>query len=153
MTRLLIVFFVVILVSESYSQKSNDVNWLAGTWVINTARGKMIETWKVTSDSTVAGKSFFIKINSDTIPQEQINFIFSNGSWKYIPLVQDQNEGKPVIFDIIYIKGNEFIAENPTHDFPQRISYRLIENKLYASIEGSRNGKYAKQNFDFVKEK
>jgi hypothetical protein len=43
----------------------------------------------------------------------------------------------------------EFICENPSHDFPQRIAYRRIENDLFASIEGRKNNKYSKQNYDF----
>ena len=51
---------------------------------------------------------------------------------------------------MIFISGLEFIAENPAHDFPQRIQYRRIGEKLYASIEGKNGDKYGKINFDYV---
>jgi hypothetical protein len=109
-----------------------------------------MENWEVINDSTLAGKSFFIKDNKDTIPQETIELTFRNGTWNYIPTAIGQNNNQPVAFRVIFQKGSEFIAENPAHDFPQRIAYRRIKNQLFASIEGRMNGKYGKQNFDFL---
>lgn len=134
------------------AQKAEQVKWMAGTWKINTGNGAIVEQWKTINDSTLAGISYFVKGNTDTIPQETIELSFRNGEWHYIPTVKNQNNAQPVPFKIIFLKAQEFIAENPAHDFPQRIAYRRIGNRIYASIEGRRNGKYGKQNFDFVAE-
>jgi Domain of unknown function (DUF6265) len=134
------------------AQKSEQMKWMVGTWKINTGNGIIVEQWQIANDSTLSGKSYFIKNNTDTIPQETIELSCRNGDWHYIPTVKNQNNNQPVAFKIIFLRGTEFISENPAHDFPQRIAYRRIKNQLFASIEGKRNGKYGKQNFDFVTE-
>jgi Domain of unknown function (DUF6265) len=128
------------------------MKWMVGSWKINTGSGSIVEQWQITNDSTLSGKSYFVKNGTDTIPQETIELAFRNGDWFYIPTVKNQNNGHPVSFKVILLKGPEFISENPAHDFPQRIAYRRIKNQLFASIEGRRNGNYGKQNFDFITE-
>lgn len=131
------------------AQQSNEMKWMQGTWKIIAGNNLIIEKWLVADDSTLQGKSMFIKNGTDTIPQETIELAYRNGNWYYIPTVQNQNNSLPVSFVVIFQKGTEFISENQTHDFPQRISYRRIKQQLFASIEGRKNGRYGKQNFDF----
>jgi hypothetical protein len=147
-----IVFIAVLFLTSTllHAQKADSFKWMEGSWKINTGKGIIVEKWKMVNDSTLAGKSFFVKEGKDTIPQETIELSFRNGSWSYIPTVIGQNNNQPVEFRIIFQKGTEFIAENPAHDFPQRIAYRRIKDQLFANIEGKRNGKYGKQNFDFI---
>ncbi len=148
-------FFLLVLIMSvhfTFAQKSEAMKWITGTWKINAGSGMIIEQWQIANDSTLTGKSFFVKSSTDTTPQETIELSFRTGDWYYIPAVKNQNNARPVSFKIIFLKGTEFISENPAHDFPQRIAYRRIKNLLFASIEGKRNGKYAKQNFDFVAE-
>jgi hypothetical protein len=143
------------------AQKSEQMKWMAGTWKTDIGSGYIIEQWKIINDSTLTGKSFFVqkvrldpptRQQKDTILQETIELAFRNGGWYYIPTVKTQNNAQPVSFKVVFLKGTEFISENPAHDFPQRIAYRRIKNQLFASIEGKKNGKYGKQNFDFISE-
>lgn len=149
-------FFSLVIVIFSASvisaQKTEQLKWMAGTWKINAGSRTIIEQWQIINDSTLSGKSYFVKNGKDTIPQETIELAFRNGDWFYIPAVKNQNNAQPVYFKVIFLKGTEFISENPAHDFPQRIAYRRIKNQLFASIEGRKNGKYGKQNFDFLAE-
>ncbi len=149
MKKLFTALLFIATVHLSFAQKSEQMKWLVGTWKINTGSGMIIEQWQINNDSTLTGKSFFVKGGTDTIPQETIELSFRNGDWHYIPTVKNQNNAQPVSFKIIFLKGTELISENPAHDFPQRIAYRRIKNQLFASIEGRKNGKYGKQNFDF----
>ncbi|MBL7748476.1 MAG: hypothetical protein JNM19_13650 [Chitinophagaceae bacterium] len=131
------------------AQTAEQMKWMAGTWKINAGSGVIVEQWQIINDSTLSGKSMFVKNGTDTIPQETIELAYRSGSWYYIPTVNSQNNALPVQFKVFFLKGTEFISENPSHDFPQRIAYRRIKNQLFASIEGRKNGKYGKQNFDF----
>lgn len=142
--------FICLISTAAFSQKSAQLAWITGVWKINTGKGMVIEQWQVLNDSTLQGRSMFVKNGTDTLPQESIELVYKNGDWFYIPTVASQNNALPVSFKIILLKGAEFISENPTHDFPQRIAYRRINNQLLASIEGRKNGKYGKQNFDFT---
>jgi hypothetical protein len=64
----------------------------------------------------------------------------------------DQNKSQEVIFEIKKGEQNKFIAENLTHDYPQRICYELkTSNKLYAKIEGVKNGKEKNAEWVFKK--
>lgn len=134
------------------AQQSESMKWMVGTWKIATPGGTVIETWQLANDSTLVGKSSFVKSKTETIPQETMELAYRGGDWYYIPTVQNQNNAQPVRFKVIFAKGTEFISENPAHDFPQRIAYRRIKQSLFASIEGKKNGRYGKQNFDFVAE-
>ncbi len=150
--RKLIIIIGMFTIVHSYAQKSEQLKWMTGTWKINAGIGTIVEQWQITNDSTLTGKSVFVKNNTDTIPQESIELAYRNGSWYFISTVQGQNSNQAVSFKVIFLKGTEFISENQAHDFPQRIAYRRIKNQLFASIEGKRSGKYGKQNFDFVVE-
>jgi Domain of unknown function (DUF6265) len=145
----LLPFLAFLFTQTAIAQQSTSLKWIVGTWRIATPNGTVIEKWKVANDSTFTGKSFFVKTNGDSIPQETIELRLRKGEWAYVPTVQGQNNNQPTIFKVVFMGKEEFISTNPTHDFPQRIAYRRVKNQLFASIEGSGKGKYGKQNFDF----
>jgi fructose-specific component phosphotransferase system IIB-like protein len=147
--------FLYLIISVAFTftsaaQKSEQMKWMTGTWKMNAGSSVIAVQWQIANDSILTGKSYFIKDGKDTIPQETIEMANRNGDWYYIPTVKNQNNAQPVYFKVIFLEAIEFISENPAHDFPQRIAYRRIKNQLFASIEGRQNGKYGKQNFDFL---
>lgn len=144
------IFSFLLISALANAQKATQFSWLVGTWKMNARSGYVIEQWKQLNDSTFRGKSLFVKAPGDSMLQESIELSFRKGEWSYNPTVVDQNNRQPVKFQVIFIGKGEFICENPVHDFPQRIAYRRIKNSLFASIEGTRNGKYSKVNFDFL---
>jgi hypothetical protein len=123
----------LILSHEAFPQKGEVMKWMVGTWTLNTRQGMVVEHWKQVNDSTLKGKSVMVKVANDTLLQEVLELTLRNGP-------------------IIFLRGTEFISENPNHDFPQRITYRRIKNQLFASIEGKKSGRYNKVNFDFMYE-
>src|SRR5689334_2096663 len=143
------VALILIVTIQSFAQKNEGMKWLVGTWKINTPQGQVVERWKQINDSTLNGKSFFVKTSSDSVLQETLELTLRKGQWTYTSTVQGQNNNQAVGFKIIFTRGSEFVSENPSHDFPQRIAYRRVKDKLFASIEGRKNGRYSKQNFDF----
>lgn len=150
--RLVLLCALIFPPASLLSQKAENFNWLTGKWKISTGNGAILESWTMVNDSTLHGVSCFIRNNGDSIPQENIELVMRRGQWQYIPTVTGQNNNLPVAFPLIFQKGNEFIALNPEHDFPQRIAYRRISaTQVLASIEGMKNGAYRKQNFDFIR--
>jgi hypothetical protein len=147
-TWMILLCFVAV---NSFAQKANELNWITGTWVLKTNRGDLVEKWLTINDSTFQGKSLMVKAPGDSSVQETIELQWRNKAWAYVPTAQGQNNNQPVAFPIIFLGREEFIAYNPKHDFPQRIAYRRVKDKLFASVEGSRNGKYGKINFDFTR--
>lgn len=147
--HILITVFVFVTLS-TFSQKQN-FNWLLGNWKIVKTQGVIIENWIKQNDTTYLGKSYFVN-KKDTSVDETIELVKQGIHWFYIVTTANQNDQKPVKFKIIFNGVNEFICTNLQHNYPQRIAYRLVgTSTLYASIEGSVNGKYKKGNYDFVK--
>ena len=141
----------LIIFHEGYAQKGDAMKWMVGTWTLHTRQGTVLERWKQVNDSTLSGKSVVVKAPNDTLPQESLELALRRGKWSYTSTVQGQNDNQPVSFPIIFLRGTEFVSENPNHDFPQRIAYRRINNQLFASIEGKNDGRYNKMNFDFIR--
>lgn len=158
---LLCVIFSTLTSAHRPNGKVQDMAWLVGRWTMDKGQSQLLEEWTIENDSTLAGKSLFIKNRTDTSLQETVQLAFRKNKWYYTPTVQGQNNNQPVQFVVIYQKGTEFIAENPSHDFPKRISYRRLNDQLFASIEGYlfisidgiREKGYRKANFDFSLEK
>lgn len=145
-----IICLTLMFITILSAQKSSDLKWLEGRWKIETGRGTIMESWTIKNDSTLTGKSVFIA-GKDTMPQEKIELAYRKGHWYYNPVIGGQSEANSTKFKVIMLSGTEFISENPEHDFPQRISYRRVKDQIFASIEGKNDGKYMKENFDFVK--
>jgi hypothetical protein len=149
--KLLALIVMMTSFNTSHLGHEEGFGWLEGTWTIDTGRGIIVEEWQTMNGSTLSGKSAFVQAGRDTVPQESMVLSFRNGQWTYTSTVEGQNNSGPVTFKVIFNKGTEFICENPGHDFPQRIAYRRVNDKLFASIEGRQNGRLRKENFDFVK--
>jgi len=113
--------------------------------------GSAYETWHYVNDSTYQSTAYIKKASGDSIPQESVKLVYRAGKMFYIPTVPNQNNAQPVTFTITKIDAKGFVAENPEHDFPQRITYTLKSpGHLYALVDGTVNGKYRKEKFDMV---
>ncbi|OOG76195.1 DUF6265 family protein [Algoriphagus sp. A40] len=147
---LLLIGFLI--TGATSAQQPISMIWMEGVWKIETGRGQIVETWKILNDSTLTGESRFVTTSGESMLQERLELSRRNGVWAYTSTVEGQNNNQPVSFKVIFARGTEFISENPAHDFPQRISYRRVEDRIFASIEGRKNDNYNKQNFDFKKD-
>ncbi|NBW39199.1 MAG: hypothetical protein EBR30_30105 [Cytophagia bacterium] len=70
---------LLLLTTNLSAQSSATLQWIVGTWKINTGQGYVVEQWKQLNDSTFSGKSFFVKSDNDTIPQESIQLALRSG--------------------------------------------------------------------------
>jgi hypothetical protein len=116
--------------------KMEKFNWIIGSWKMETKRGIIIETWISTDDSTLSGESVRVNLTGGTDLLETVRIVNRNKEYFYIPTAKGQNEDRPVIFKITSADKSGFVAENPEHDFPKRISYQLIsEDSIHAIID------------------
>jgi len=110
--------------------------WLIGEWENNFDGGKMFESWILEGDSLMTGLSYTID-NGDTVQYETVQLRQRGIDLFYIPTVNDQNEGEPVEFKLTIFTDSKLVFENPTHDFPQKISYiNYSGDSLLAEISG-----------------
>ena len=120
--------------------------WLTGNWAMKTGDGTITEQWKPVNDSLMEGNSDLIKGDS-VIPFEKIRLFRRNNTFYYEATAAGKNDERPVEFKLTVFSDTGFIAENPAHDFPKRIVYKLKSTRsLHACIDdGTETGK--RQNF------
>lgn len=152
----LITYGCVKPISKSTSDKvktidSYQINWLLGSWQNVTPRGVIVENWMQKDVYSYKGQSVFIQ-NGDTSVMENIVLKAETNGLYYIPTVSNQNDSQPVKFKLTTSELNNFIFENPLHDFPQTISYRLVnQDSIVAEISGLSKGNLRKQQFPMAR--
>ncbi len=138
--------------SNGKKSKLNEFKWIVGTWKMPLKNGALFEKWKVVNDTIFQSAAYKVKNTGDTIRMESVKIEYKDKSYYYTSTVADQNNQQPVPFKITSHSKTTFTAENPQHDFPQRIVYELKgDGKLYAFIDGKLNGKYIKNEFTYSK--
>jgi hypothetical protein len=143
----LLFLFIACKKEENRFSTLEKANWVLQEWENKTPDGDFSEKWRRQNDSTFYAESFFIA-KQDTLFAETIQLIQRDTSLVLIIAVPNQNEEKPVTFKLTSLTDKEFIFENPTHDFPKKIRYTLVnQDSLYAEISG--DGK--KQGYPFKK--
>ncbi|HRH61266.1 MAG TPA: DUF6265 family protein [Chitinophagaceae bacterium] len=137
----LLAAFVACIASAAPEKPAADnmqsFQWLIGTWEMKTKKGVIAESWVQVSDTAFAGESYMVKNSSEKIPLENVQLIYRNGKYLYIPVALGQNDDEQVTFTITAVSTEGFTAENPEHDFPKRIVYELInKDSVHAYIDG-----------------
>lgn len=154
-TILCITLYGIIHFSFTINNKVIDeFSWLNGSWMMETKKGVIVESWKTNNDSTMSGKSSFTKHDEAPRLSETIELVYRKGSYYYIPTASGQNNNKAVTFKISFFDGSGFVAENPDHDFPKRITYQLInKDSIHAFIDGGPKMPEKKSDFYFSRVK
>jgi hypothetical protein len=155
--KLLLFSFLFVLCFASIAQQRtslSDFDFLKGSWTMNTAKGRIVESWKKSKDSVMDGISFSISTTGDSTLLETIKLYESDGSIYYEPSGNGPGNDSTVRFKLISGKDGIFVFENKNHDFPQRISYQSQSaNNVLAWIEGTVNGKFRKIEFPYSRER
>ena len=126
-------------------------NWLLGKWESKIDDGDLSESWKQINDSTFQAESFFIK-GKDTLHFESITLQQKGEELFYNATVKGQNEDKAVAFRLTNKTEKQLVFENPKHDYPQKITYTLInKDSLVAAISGTQLGKPSSEKFGMKK--
>ena len=120
---------------KSTTQPTKNFDWLLGNWKrTNEEKGKeTFENWKKTNDTEYNGIGFTLQ-NSDTLSQEQMKLIQTNGKWNL--LVKTPDEKDFIKFDMAELADDKFECKNDTLDFPKLIKYWKNGNKMNAIVTG-----------------
>ena len=152
MKRIIYILCIISLVScQNKSDKKFDklekMNWLVGSWEQKLPDGTLVESWTKENDSTFSGKSYFVK-DKDTIHAESVVLTQKKEELFYIPTVTGQNNDEPVTFKLTSDIENIFTFENPAHDYPQKITYKKVnDSNMLASISGKQQGKETSESY------
>ena len=72
----------------------------------------------------------------------------------YRATVEGENNDEPVPFQLTKADDSLLIFENPKHNYPQKIEYKLKKNKsIVATISGKQNGKSSTESYPMTKVK
>ncbi len=130
---------VLVLISYTACSQNNSlqhVDFLIGTWK---KEGKeSYESW-VKKDDKFQGQSYKIK-DGQKFVSENIEVTLVGDQIMYTPTVFNQNDGKGIPFTLKSLEENLFSFENPKHDFPKKIQYKILNsNELYVSVLGEKD--------------
>lgn len=150
---LLAIFAFGTFVNSQEKPTIKALSFISGCWEINDpARKRLVsEQWMLPVGNAMMGMS-------RTVRNDKM------GAFEYLRIVEDETGinyiSKPsqnkeeTAFKLVKWAANEATFENPTHDFPQRIVYKLTSpEKLAARIEGTMNGKTGAVDFPMTRAK
>lgn len=131
-----------------------ELRALEGTWFMPTDRGDRLEIWQMQDDSTMIGRDVRIRPeNGDTVTLETLRLELRDTTITYYAAVRGQNQNKAIAFVLTNADVDGYLFENPKHDDPQKIRYRLLGNReLQVTTEGMRNGRKVSTEFVFERE-
>lgn len=143
----------VVLLSSGllYSQDDTGMMPVEGRWLMDIGGIKIYEIWEKQADGSLKGISYLLE-DGDSTFLEALELKSVSGKIIYSAVIEGQNEGKPVDFELTGADDNIYIFENNEHDFPQKIVYELRKNGvLNASISGKKGDKTKTVNFNYKK--
>jgi hypothetical protein len=133
--------------------KIKTAHWLLGSWEFKTTDAILSENWTKINDSTYYGQSFFVKGN-DTLHFETITLQQNREELTYLTTILGENNDKPISFVLTETTENQLIFENPTHDYPQKISYNHVsKDSLVTETSGVQSGKPSSEKYLMKKRK
>ena len=146
--RLMLAFLIILIPAGSTPAQEKPslqtVAWLRGCWQGRQANAVIEEIWSSTAGGSMLGLGRTVSGNR-TVSFEFMQFRIENGSLVFLPQPQG---GTRVSFPLKDSYAEKVTFENLKHDFPQRVIYeRKGKALMWASIEGTQNGKPAREEF------
>ncbi len=130
---------LLLLIGLAASADVSRLSWLSGCWAYDDEAPGSGEHWMPPAGGTMFAVSRTVR-DSRTIAFEYLR-IEETGE-KSLALFASPSGQSPARFDMVSLKNNEVVFENPEHDFPQRIIYRLTDGgRLLGRIEGQSGGR------------
>ncbi len=116
-----------------------DLSWLSGCWAAEGGEPGSEEHWLPVAGGTLFGVSRTVR-QGKTVAHEFLQIRpDAQGQLVFIALPSGQKEAT---FALQTMAEHAVTFANPTHDFPQRVIYRLLsQEQLLGRIEGVHNGK------------
>lgn len=142
MRKLLVIALAILLHASALADQTKpdiaDIGWLQGCWR-SQANGRDVEEhWMRPAGQTMLAMSRTVK-NGKTVAYEFLQIRQDDSGEIYF--VAKPSGQAEAAFKLVKRGDREVVFENPEHDFPQRIIYRLQpDGSLVARIEGTESG-------------
>ena len=133
LARLALIGSALAMGTQAAAADLGALAWLGGGWSAETGEGWIEERWAPARGGVMMGTSLSGKGDAA-------------GAYEFMRLTRDADGGislwaapggqKPTRFRLTSSSGREAVFENPAHDFPTRIAYRRVGDRLTATISG-----------------
>lgn len=145
MTRILLAALAFSTHAWAQPPTVDSLEWMSGTWVGESARGKVSETW------LGPGNGLMVAANLSTFAGGRRTFEFLRIAQtpEGISYFASPGGRPPVEFKLKESGEKRAVFENAAHDFPQRILYWREGEALVARIEGEIKGEKKQQEWRF----
>ena len=143
---------IATLGQESKRTSLADLGWLSGCWEMDAPEKNLqiTEQWMKPGGGMMIGSGRTVK-GGKAVDYEFLRIVEEPDGIFYIAKpTANQEETK---FKLIKSVVGEIAFENPAHDFPQRVMYKLTGDNLNARIEGIMNGKSRGIDFPYTRAK
>jgi hypothetical protein len=126
-----------------------SLRWMSGCWASTGAEPGSGEQWMAPAGRSMLGMSRTVR-DGTTVAFEFLRIIEDEDG--KVVLVALPSGQQSTTFALLSQSDNEAVFENPEHDFPQRVIYRLLPGSLLLGrVEGTING--ITKNIDFPMKK
>jgi hypothetical protein len=126
----------------------NKLTFISGCWTLVRPNGtKIEELWLAPAGGAMIGMSRSVRDGKLREYEFMRILPAADGKLQYVAIPSGQPEAA---FPLKVMAENAVTFENPQHDFPQRILYRLVDkDTLVARIEGSVGGQARSADFPY----
>lgn len=133
------VVLACIAAGAAAAEPVDSLGWLSGCWQHDGAERGSEEMWSEAAGGTLFGFSRTVR-DGRTVAFEYLRIVTgADGSLQYIASPSGQ---RTTAFTLVASDAHSVSFENPDHDFPQRIAYRLLPgDRLLATISGTIDGR------------
>lgn len=127
--RLFAVFYCLLFTASVGAEECRSlevVEWILGEWATSPSRVVIREHWHRVSDVTFEGESVTSSVaDDDVVNFETLRLVAMSDGVFYIAKVTDND--LPIPFRLTQCSDDFAVFENPDHNAPQRLIYRLLE--------------------------
>jgi hypothetical protein len=130
-----ILFTALVALGEGSAAAPNalePLRFLEGVWKGGSGKASFEERWTDAAGGTMLGVSRTI-VSGKTVAFEFLRIEAREDGVFY---VAQPNGRPPTDFKLTRVSAGEAVFENPQHDHPKIIRYRLSEGELVAAVEG-----------------
>lgn len=142
---------ILLLMFSTALADISALKWMAGCWGHDFNDTGSVEEWMAPAGGLMLGMNRTIRAGK-VVAFEYLRIVEDEDGWTgLIALPSGQEKAR---FKLVSMSANEVVFENPEHDFPQRIIYRLdSEGNLHGRIEGTIDGAVRVADFPMTKTK
>ena len=140
------VALALLLAPPLFAQEVARLGWMAGHWLSKTDKEEVQESWLGPRGNLMVATNLTTTSRGPAF--EFLRIGVKDGRLVYFAMPGGR---PPTEFPLRSMTDTSVVFENPTHDYPTRIIYRMDGESLVARVEGRRRGQDAFEEWRFTR--